>query len=81
MRCNLAERRTDERAKIDLDKRAAFVMWSMVLDQPRAKGGKPMTRREINDELQATPAELYEYHLSRLVHWREYYEQQLNLNA
>lgn len=76
---NLAALPAFDRQRLDIDKRAAFVMWSLVLEQPRsrAKDATPMTRREIADELQATPAEHHAYHLERLQHWRDHYTAQL----
>ena len=77
MSYNLADIPLAERQRLEIDKRAAFVMWSMVLEQPRKRGGQPMTRAEINAELQATKAnqpEHYEYHLERIRYWRDHYQ-------
>jgi len=77
---NLAALPLVERQCLEIDKRAAFVMWSKVLEQLRKHSGQPMTKEEINDELQASKAnqpEHYEYHLERLSHWRDRYQEQV----
>jgi hypothetical protein len=70
---NLAALPAAERQLIEIDKRAAFVMWSMVLEQPRKKKEAPMTRDEINAELQAQQPEHKAYHQARLRHWLDHY--------
>ena len=50
-RFNLATLPAIERQRIELDKRASFLMWSLVLQQPRKRGEPPMTRPEIGREL------------------------------
>lgn len=70
---NLAMQPTAERQRIEIDKRASFVMWSMVLEQPRKRNEPPMTRAEINAELQAQQPEHKAYHQERLRHWRDHY--------
>jgi hypothetical protein len=45
----------------------------MVLEQPRKKNETPVTRGEINAELQAQQPEHKAYHQERLRHWRDHY--------
>jgi hypothetical protein len=68
-----------ERQRVELDKRAAFLMWSLVLQQPRKRGGLPMTRIEISRELldqRDISGELHAWFRDRLNHYLAHYKRQ-----
>lgn len=72
-----------ERQRIELDKRASFLMWSMVLQQPRKRGEQPMTRPEIGRELlnqRDINAEQYVWFRDRLNHYLTHYKRERDGN-
>lgn len=78
-RFNLATLPAIERQRIELDKRASFLMWSLVLQQPRKRGEQPMTRPEITRELldqRDISDELYAWFRDRLNHYMAHYKRE-----
>ncbi len=76
---NLAARPTIERQRLELDKRASFLMWSLVLQQPRKRGEPPMTRPEIGRELldqRDISDELHAWFRDRLNHYMAHYKRE-----
>ncbi len=78
-RFNLATLPAIERQRIELDKRASFLMWSLVLQQPRKRNEQPMTRAEINRELldqRDISTELHAWFRDRLNHYMIHYKRE-----
>lgn len=78
-RFNLATLPAIERQRIELDKRASFLMWSLVLQQPRRRNEPPMTRPEIGRELldqRDISAELHAWFRDRLNHYLAHYKRE-----
>lgn len=76
---NLAALPAIERQRLELDKRASFLMWSLVLQQPRKRGEPPITRPEIGRELldqRDISDELHAWFRDRLNHYLSHYKRE-----
>jgi hypothetical protein len=76
---NLAVLPAVERHRIELDKRASFLMWSLVLQQPRKRGEPPITRIEVGRELldqRDINTELYAWFRDRINHYMAHYKRE-----